>query len=355
MTPTAAAAADHTLDFALLQQSAVRHGARNRLALWWLLGLLALLVGSVVTLLLYLNNFESEEASRRRAADAQWLEQSVQFHFRRLEDDLLALARLAMQQPNPANVPGTDTSTDLKAGLLWREPGVILSSGWMAANQMNAQGTGPKRWQQDWQAHTDNAQTLALMQSTSQGLRRAAYAGLMLQKHGASTDVIWLAVPFFDRGQFTGNYLAAVSVERALAALVPGWFTQDHRVQLLINEAVVQPETAYRVGLNLPGTDLFVQVELTQAQPTTVPRMFFWVALLFLSGMLISLYALRRDFVKRQQVQALLQTQVALRTAMENSVTIGLRAWDMSGKILYVNDAFCRLVGYSAGERCADP
>ena len=142
------------------------------------------------------------------------------------------------------------------------------------------------------------------------------------------TDVVWLAVPFFDRGQFAGNYLAAVSMDRALAAMVPGWFMQEHRVQLLRDDSAGGAPTAYRVGLNLPGTDLFAQVDETIAQPTTVPRIFFLVALFFLSGMLVSLYALRRDIVKRQQVQALLQAQVALRTAMENSVTIGLRAWD---------------------------
>jgi two-component system sensor histidine kinase DctS len=344
-------AADHSLDFALLQQSAARHGGRNRRALWWLVGLLALLLASVATLLLYLNNFEDDEAARRRAADAQWLEQSVQFHFRRLEDDLLVLARQAVQQQSaPAGRLMPAHPVDLKAGLLWREPGVILSSGWIGAGQLDDQRVGPERWQLDWQAHAENTQALALMQSTSQGLRRAAYAGLMLQANGQPTDVIWLAVPFFDRGQFAGNYLAAVSVNRALAALVPGWFTQDHHVQLLTDEAALPDAPAYRVALNLPGTDLFVQVALTQAQPTTVPRIFFLVALLFLSGMLVSLYALRRDFAKRQQVQALLQAQVALRTAMENSVTMGLRAWDLGGKILYVNEAFCRMVGYSAAE-----
>jgi len=352
MTPTTVPAADLSFDFALLQQSAARTGGRNRRALWWLLGLLALLLASVATLLLYLNNFEAEEAARRRAADAQWLEQSVQFHFRRLEDDLLVLSRQAVQISAGAGGSLAGRALDLKAGLLWREPGVILSSGWIGAGQLNDPRVGPERWPMDWDAHPDNAAALALMQSTSQGLRRAAYAGLMLRADGSATDVVWLAVPFFDRGQFAGNYLVAVSLTHALTAVVPDWFKQDHRVQLLTDEASTEAgqDSAYRAGLDLPGTDLFVQVALTQAQPTTVPRIFFLVALLFLSGMLVSLYALRRDIIKRQQVQSLLQAQVALRTAMENSVTIGLRAWDLGGNILYVNDAFCRLVGYSAAE-----
>jgi two-component system sensor histidine kinase DctS len=350
MIQTAASPADASFDFALLQQSAARTGTRNRRALWWLLGMLALLLGSVATLLLYLNNFEAEEAARRRAADAQWLEQSVQFHFRRLEDDLLVLSRRAVQQGAGAELVAEDHAQDLKAGMLWREQGVVLSSGWIGAGQLSDPRVGPARWPLDWDAHPDNAEALDMMQSTSQGLRRTAYAGLMLDQNGAATDVVWLAVPFFDRGQFAGNYLAAVSLNHALRALLPGWFMQDHSVQLLTTEPAEAAETAYRAGLNLPGTDLFVQVDQTQAQPATVPRIFFLVALLFLSGMLVALYALRRDFLKRQQVQALLQAQVALRTAMENSVTIGLRAWDLGGKILYVNDAFCRMVGYSAAE-----
>jgi len=342
--------ADHSLDFALLQQSAARTGSRNRLALGWLLGLLVLLAGSVVTLLLYLNNFEDEEAARRRAADAQWLEQSVQFHFRRLEDDLLGMARQTWQQTSTVQAPGLDEAVDAKAGLLWRETGVILSSGWLAGGLTPDTATGPARWAMDWQANSDNAEALALMQNLSQGLRRSVYAGLMVNRDGSSSDVLWLAVPFFDRGQFAGNYLVALSMDNALAAIVPAWFRQDHGVRLLRDDVPGKAETAYRVGLNLPGAELFVQVALTQAQPATVPRIFFLVALLFLSGMLVSLYALRRDFVKRQQVQALLQAQVALRTAMENSVTIGLRAWDLKGQILYVNQAFCRTVGYQASE-----
>jgi two-component system sensor histidine kinase DctS len=354
MSLPSASAADKSLDFALLQQSVARTGGRNRFALWWLLGLLTLLLGLVATLLLYLNQFETEEAARRQAADAQWLEQSVQFHFRRLEDDLLALAHdtamgKAEVKSGASGVAGLG-SRQSGTGLLLQERGVVLASGWLPAVRFNDPWTGSTRWNADRQSNPDNAQALDLMQSTSQGLRRPSYAGLMLQADGKASDVVWVAVPLFDRGQFVGSYLAAVSLARALAALVPGWFTQEHSVRLVTDDAAVPSDAAYLVGLNLPGTDVFAQVKLDQAQPATVPRIFFLVALLFLLGMLVSLYALRRDFVKRQQVQALLQAQVALRTAMENSVTIGLRAWDLKGQILYVNEAFCKMVGYAPQE-----
>lgn len=348
-------ATDHSLDFALLQQSVVRPLGRQRVTLLWLLGLLALLVGAVVTLLLYLNHFETDEAARRRAADAQWLEQSVQFHFRRLEDDLLVLARHTVLQASTKGATASgSTPLSIEGGWLWREPGVVLSSGWIAAGRLEDARVGPQRWQIDRAAHPENAQALTLMQTTTRGLRRSAYAGPMLRPDGTATDVIWLAVPFFDRGEFVGNYLAAVSLEQALTALLPAWFSQDHRVHLQPDAQTSLTDApsaqTYRVALNLPGTDLFVQVTQIHTQPTTVPRIFFLVALLFLLGMLLALYVLRRDSVKRQQVQALLQAQVALRTAMENSVTIGLRAWDLQGRILYINDAFARMVGYRPAE-----
>ena len=355
MTPKPAPPADPLLDFALLQQSARSQPARNRRALLWLLGLLLLLVGSVVTLVLYLNTFEAEEEERRRAADAQWLEQSAQFHFRRLEDDLVVLARQVV-----LGAEGGQKGA-VQGGLLWRAPGVVLSHGWLAAGQLSNPGTAPERWQQDWAAHPANAEALTTMQNITRGLRRAAYAGPMHERPEpeavARADVVWLAVPFFERGQFAGNYLAAVAMDQATRHMVPAWFQQNHAVRLVAEEVdrdlALPPGTGagrFRASMNLPGTDLFLEVDPLAAQPATVPRIFFLVALLFLLGMLISLFALRRDFLKRHQVQALLQAQVALRTAMENSVTIGLRAWDQSGTILYVNDAFCRMVGYSAAE-----
>lgn len=357
--------AEPSFDFALLQQSTPHHASRNRIALLWLFGLLVLLVGAVVMLVLYLHRFEAEEDQRQRAADAQWLEQSAQFNFRRLEDDLIVLARQSVlgdvsataeaAAADAANAASAGPST-VQGGLLWRAPGVVLSHGWLpAAAQPQDQRAAPPRWQLDGAAHPANAQLLAIMQDTTRGLRRAAYAGPMRRADGQLGDVVWLAVPFFERGKFAGNYLAALAMNSAVQNMVPAWFQLNHRVELAAAESETgapgAPDAhAYRAAMNLPGTELFLAVATTGAQPATVPRIFFLVALVFLGGMLVSLYALRRDFVKRQQVQALLQAEVALRTAMENSVTIGLRAWDKRGKILYVNEAFCRLVGYPPAE-----
>ena len=355
--------ADQPLDFALLQQSTPHHASRNRLALLCLLGLLVLLVGAVVMLVLYLSTFEAEEDERRHAADAQWLEQSAQFHFRRLEDDLVVLARQAVLghaakaafAPDSVASASATPAAALQGGLLWRASGVVLVHGWLPAGHEKDAQAAPPRWQSDSAAHPANAQLLAAMQDTTHGLRRAAYAGPMRRADGTFSDVVWLAVPFFERGQFAGNYLAALAMDGAVQAMVPAWFQLSQSVRLVTDEMdsgafTPPPAGAYRASMNLPGTELFLEVVALQAQPATVPRMFFLVALLFLGGMLVSLYALRRDFLKRQQVQALLQAEVALRTAMENSVTIGLRAWDQSGQILYVNEAFCRMVGYRPSE-----
>ncbi|MBY0463754.1 MAG: PAS domain S-box protein, partial [Burkholderiales bacterium] len=205
-------------------------------------------------------------------------------------------------------------------------------------------------------SHPGNADTLASMLDIAVGLRRSAYGGPLKHANGSPSDVVWLAVPFFERGQYMGTYVASLSMRACVKGLVPRWFHQQHAIRLT-GEGEGTPAddntddfNPHLVPMNLPGTDLFIEMTPLTTQPAVVPRLFLAVAIVFLLGMLASLWALRRDMGKRQQVQAMLQAQVALRTAMESSVTIGLRAWTRNGQILYVNEAFCRMVGYTASE-----
>jgi two-component system, LuxR family, sensor histidine kinase DctS len=342
-------------DFDLLQRPASATAGRGRRAALWLLGLLLLLVVAVVSLVVYLQRFEAEEDLRRQSADAQWLEQSGRFHFRRLEDDLQVLAHRTREAPSDGM---TWPLVAINAGLLLREPGVVQAQGWLPA-QPDAGADQPiaRRLLADT-AEPVNADMLAVMQDVASGLRRPAYAGpLSVVGQPGQADaamVVWVAVPLFDQGQFSGSYLARLSLQRAVDAFVPAWFKDQHEIHLL--DGLQRPQggkpddRSRQAALDLPGIDVALQVRSTQAEAPPVPRTFFLVAVLCLLGMLGALYALRLDFLKRQRVERALQAQVALRSAMENAATIGLRAWDRQGRILYVNRAFCRMVGFEPAE-----
>ena len=60
------------------------------------------------------------------------------------------------------------------------------------------------------------------------------------------------------------------------------------------------------------------------------------------------LYCVAHDITDRKRGEDAIRTEYAFRKAMEESVMTGLRAIDMEGRIIYVNPAFCRMVGLSA-------
>ena len=56
----------------------------------------------------------------------------------------------------------------------------------------------------------------------------------MLDDKGAASDVVWLAVPVFERGVFAGDYMVALSINAAITSLVPNWFKTNHSIRMLI-------------------------------------------------------------------------------------------------------------------------
>lgn len=61
-------------------------------------------------------------------------------------------------------------------------------------------------------------------------------------------------------------------------------------------------------------------------------------------------YAIAHDITRAKQTEQALQAEMAFRRAMEESLVTGLRAIDLQGRIIYVNPAFCRLVGFTEEE-----
>jgi two-component system sensor histidine kinase DctS len=59
---------------------------------------------------------------------------------------------------------------------------------------------------------------------------------------------------------------------------------------------------------------------------------------------------LRRQVIDVSRAEAAWRTEAAWRSAMEDSLTVGLRARDLDGRLVYVNRAFADMVGYSGDE-----
>src|SRR3546814_14600891 len=73
-----------------------------------------------------------------------------------------------------------------------------------------------------------------------------------------------------------------------------------------------------------------------------------WVALSCL--IVLSLLALWRYTRFRTRAEAALIAETGFRRAMENSMSTGMRVFDMHGRIAYVNPAFCRMIGWNEAD-----
>ena len=63
-----------------------------------------------------------------------------------------------------------------------------------------------------------------------------------------------------------------------------------------------------------------------------------------------SIESLRMEMVQREQAEETAKTEHALREAIEDSILTGIVVFDLSGRIMHVNPAFCRIVGWSEEE-----
>lgn len=167
-------------------------------------------------------------------------------------------------------------------------------------------------------------------------------------------------VPIYSDNAFIGAMVGIYSLQDLVINELPWWFAERYRVSVrdtdgreIVAKSKVAPlsdKQRYSMVFDPPGRGLTLQITAYQGETRWVPVLLIG-SIVLLSGILIwSIWQLRRELARRHKAEQALRGESLFRRAMEDSMLTGLRARDLSGRITYVNPAFCKMVGYDAEE-----
>lgn len=307
----------------------------------WLLPRVAffLFILAVTALLWLSDKADSEEQRATLISDMLWLEQDLRFHLTRNEE---LLGQIGPRQAIDATTfePHARALVDNQTGM--------QQVRWLDAK-------GDPRWS------FPTISTTALGKET---LRLSASLGKPVygDPYVTTEDDWWfdVYVPISHDGHIAGFVVGSYSLKRILEESVPWWLAERYSIVvtepggkvLARRSKVAAPDTenGYQLMFDPPGHGLAFQATPYRLPAPLAGRLLSAALVLLAVVVLWSLWALRRHVQRRLAVEQALRDEHAFRKAMEDSVQTGLRARDLSGRITYVNPAFCQMVGWSAEE-----
>lgn len=314
---------------------------------------IALFVVAFLGLLWVQHRRESDEARDALVRDILWVEQNIRFSLDREVEQLQQLDREAAGRPlDQAQLELLvshllPTSPGLAEVLVLDEGGRVVA----AAPQPVARGAA---FTLEGEGHDGRETAYRLAMSTGNPAWGPAYAD-------GKEHRFEVFVPRFRGGQRAGVVVGVHALEGLLAGVVPWWLAEKHLVTVRDAsgavvaaksnvEARVAEERTHQVPLEPPGQGLVLHLAsyptVTQLLPSLITA-----ALVGLAGaMFWNLWALRRHIQRRLATEQALRAEHGFRKAMEDSLHTGMRAVDLTGRVIYVNPAFCRMVGFEARE-----
>ncbi|RZL02943.1 MAG: PAS domain S-box protein [Rubrivivax sp.] len=170
-----------------------------------------------------------------------------------------------------------------------------------------------------------------------------------------------LAVPLSNAsGQASGLLVARYAAAELLRQKVPWWLARKYDIRLVdeldevIASTVDGPRLAHQAWYRMPAGPSLPQafIELS-ARQSIVP---WWRSLpVFLMGGFVLMmggasWMLRRQMRGVSRAEEAWRTEAAWRTAMEDSLAVGIRARDLDGRLVYVNKTMADMLGYQPEE-----
>jgi two-component system sensor histidine kinase DctS len=340
----------------------------NRYLLLPKLGIPLLLL-AVLSLLWILHRGEQEEQRTTLIGDVLWLEQSLRFHLAGTQEQLEQLAEGLGPLP-PQSQPSVQferrASQFLKSNpeishLYWIAPDWKL----LDAQPPASQGLTPL---------LDNPEIAPRLRNLLDRIVRLGkpeYSEPFLllptnskEKSKATPDMngngaVIFGIPVYQEQKLKSVLLAQYPLNTLLQGNVPWWFAEKYQVRLIDEDGTVFgsksqvkgiPSESYRLPFDTIGYDLALEVNAYQSPGNPVLRLLAGVIIILSGIVLWSLWGVRNQMQKRMHFEQALRSEHAFRKAMEDSLTVGMRARDLEGKIIYVNPAFCRMTGFEQPE-----
>lgn len=310
----------------------------------------ALFIATMAALLWLTHRQDAEEQRATLINDVLWMEQNLSFQFERNDAQLTQLgpALLSNGRPSATAEARLKQALDPESGLirvLWLDPNGRVKGSEPPYTDSHlvgeASGTFP------------SSSAYRLARSLGRPVYSDAYAVLDNQTQFEAH------VPIFDGGRYLGSVVGVYSLNNMLARQIPWWFSERYRVSVSNNlgteiaaKSKVSPLSSlnYEIPFEPPGHGLTVNVTAYKSEVRWIPLLLMGSLGVLGAAIVWSLWQLRRHMKRRQQAEQALSAEHAFRKAMEDSLNTGMRARDLTGKITYVNPAFCRMVGWSAEE-----
>lgn len=302
----------------------------------------------VLGLLLWLLDADERAARREEIIrDALWVEHTLQFRFGAIETRLSRMAYELGRADAPLETFAAQATSFVQID---RE---IWALSWLDDNEQPV-ATVPH-------AHVEQA-TLDPVVLSAIGIAKRTGRGAFTPPFASAegSDHVSYVVPIVKGGTVLGTLQAELSLGRMLAQHVPWWIAEKRAVQikrgderLAASRSKVDPDEgalSYTAEIGPPLTDLWLTLTSYQNRSSLVQNGLV-VAMIVLSFLAAgALIARERQLRGRKLAEAARDEEYAFRRSMEESLRVGIRARDLEGRLLYVNKAFCRMVGYSEAE-----
>jgi two-component system, LuxR family, sensor histidine kinase DctS len=318
--------------------------------MWFLPRVAAVLIPvAIAALLWFLHRTDLDEQRTTLINDTLWIEQYMRFQMDRNTEQLRLLGGDVFD-----NGVNQDAYT-LRARTLIQQGESLVQILWLDVGGRVVHAVPP--------SVTLQRQRDAMKPELEEAFRFAArigkptYSGIYdIGQNDARFDVY---VPHYRSGRLVGMTVGVYSAYTLFNRMVPWWFTERYRIALvdqpgttLTSNSAVHAETedviSYQLAFEPVGRGLALLVSAHRHGTRLVPGLIMATIVLLALAILVSLRATRRHMQHRFAAELALRNESAFRKAMEDSLITGMRARDLEGRIIYVNPAFCKMVGWDA-------